>query len=1172
MATRSDLANVTLLVPLRPPYHCPACLPVYRDYVDHGGLSRHLRRVHGGHLNFECRACHVQSEKLKEIKLHQARSTNCAGALPPMSPNHTCRDPKPRGRIPTGARRRNRSKDYGLDEAYLASQSATNNEVSASHHLSPESPPAVDPVQVPPASVSPANMTCTPPRNNDDPNQPPEPAASPSSPPLVRRPRRRTRQRRRRTSNSSTASPTTTGPSTLEPPPDEPAATVEDIHPLPPPAVSIPEEPPPEPDTTDTNAEPPAWVIAWRNRFDCALDEDMLEAMVNDLSNLAKSMIPQPTRHQRPRHNRPQRNQHYNHRSDANAAAASRIQRLYRANRSKAFDEITRGPGRYCNIDKTTLEEHFTSVYGLRQVPQEPLVNLLPPPPQPTTSDPLSAAFTPSEVAKRLARCHNTAPGPDHIRYYIWRRLDPQGHILAALFNAIRRTGHIPESWRTSTTILLHKKGDQSCTNNWRPIALANTLGKIYSACVANRLLLWCEENNIISSAQKGFMRFEGCSEHSFVLQSTIQDARRRNRECHVAWLDLANAFGSVPHNTILTCLRWCGLDPSSIDCIESLLKGCHTSIRTSSGYTNPIPICAGVKQGCPLSPILFNLVIEPALRLINNLQHGYQLHDQAISILAYADDVTIVSNSTTGLQAQLDLLSTWAQCSGLAFNPSKCATLSVASKYRCATNPSFTIQESSIPQLGKNDYYQHLGVPTGFSLGKSAEAIIDDIISDLKRIDNSRLAPWQKIDCVSTFLTSRLTFHLTVGNVQKRKLSILDKHIKRSVKRWMYLPQRASPELIYMPHGQGGANITPCNLLADVAQVSHAVHLLLSRDTTVSALAFKTLRLVVEKRIKRLPTDADLCTYLAGSMANEFGCDPYDIPSVWTRLRMATRRLKKRIDINWTPNNDGTLIPIINGRPINKNTAAKSISAAVRESFLGSLLNKPDQGKAYKIIATNHHSNHFLREGNFTRFADWRFIHRARLSVVPLRGLRRFGNASQTCRKCRRQRETLAHVINHCPPNFRMITMRHNAILERLNNSFNHRNLTVYSNQQIPDFPSSCRPDLVVLNSNPKTATIVDVATPFENGADAFHRARTEKINKYTDLANHFRSQGYDTFIDAFVVGALGGYDAANEGILQRLGVNRNYAKLMKKLMVSDCIRFSRDIYANHLSNHQRN
>ncbi|XP_023225266.1 uncharacterized protein LOC111626188 [Centruroides sculpturatus] len=1177
MATASDCTEVTLLVPLRPPYQCLPCMPCYRDYVDHGGLARHLRRGHRGKLSFECRACGKRSDKLKEIKLHQSKSASCSSQIPAISPNST-RDPKQRQRLPADPTRpRPRRSTRRQTAACPAPQDS-----DRSPPLSPSNDRA--------ASCTPGQPS--PQSRLDDTSVTPCDTSSCATPPLIRRPRRHRRR--------STHGPTVVADSSTPTRADPPASTniVADVIPeeepatYPPapvdtccqPAQSATSQPTSETTPPDANqltasatTEPPQWVTAWCERFNCALDEDMLEVMVGDLTHLAQSMSPQQrTRtnyHQRqPRQPTAQRS-NYNRPRRYNAAEASRMQRLYRANKRKAFEEITRGTGRYCQIGKSALTDHFNTVNSNSSTCPGISSDQLPPPLQPTSDDPLNSTFTPVEVSTRLSKCHNTAPGPDGVRYYTWRRLDPQGHILAALFNTVHRIGATPAAWRTSTTILLHKKGAQDDIRNWRPIALANTLGKIYAACIANRLLRWCEENNTISTAQKGFMRFEGCSEHTFVLQSIIQDARRKNRECHVAWLDLTNAFGSVPHATIFACLKWCGLGQQSIHRIEQLLTGCHTRIRSCSGLTDPIPILAGVKQGCPLSPILFNIVVEPALRLLSNLQVGYSLHGHSISALAYADDITVASATRSGLQSQLDLLSSWARNSGLSFNAAKCATLSVADKYHCSNSSSgFKIQEARIPQLKKEDHYLHLGIPTGFTIGTTAETVIDGIHKDLRSVDTSCLAPWQKIDCVNTFLLPRLTFHLTLGNTPKRRLNDLDKTIKRCIKRWMHLPQRASPELVYMPNCQGGANVTPCGILADVAQVSHATNLFLSRDSTISSLATKTLELVVEKRIRRKPTGQDLCTYLSGSMENEFGSDPYDIPSLWTRLRMATRRLRNRINLNWHPNEDGTIIPSIDGELVKKPTAVNTISTAVKTTFLSSLLRKPDQGKVFKLTATNKNSNHFLHDGNYIRFADWRFIHRARLSVVPLRGLRRFGNASQQCRRCQRHRETLAHVINHCPPNLSQITKRHNAILDRLINAIDRKNLRIFTNQQIPDFHSACRPDLVVLNNSPKTATIIDIATPFENGEDAFNRAREEKVRKYEDLATHYRRQGYDTYIDAFIVGALGGYDAANEGVIQRLGISRNYAKLMRRLMVSDCIKASRDIYTSHLGPRYQN
>ncbi|XP_023237072.1 uncharacterized protein LOC111636127 [Centruroides sculpturatus] len=197
---------------------------------------------------------------------------------------------------------------------------------------------------------------------------------------------------------------------------------------------------------------------------------------------------------------------------------------------------------------------------------------------------------------------------------------------------------------------------------------------------------------------------------------------------------------------------------------------------------------------------------------------------------------------------------------------------------------------------------------------------------------------------------------------------------------------------------------------MADLAQINHAIRLFYSRDDKVSSIANNALRIVVQKRIRRDPTAEDICTYLNGSMEEDFGSKATDIRSVWTRLRATTRRLRTRIPIEWSPGESSPILTI-NGSIVNKSTCSSTLSSLIRLNHLLSLHRKPDQGKAYKITSACRESNHFMKEGKYTHFADWRFVHRARLSVVPLRGHRRFGNQPKRCRRCSYNNETLAHV-----------------------------------------------------------------------------------------------------------------------------------------------------------------
>ena len=134
----------------------------------------------------------------------------------------------------------------------------------------------------------------------------------------------------------------------------------------------------------------------------------------------------------------------------------------------------------------------------------------------------------------------------------------------------------IPGSWKNTSTILIYKKGHLTSPSSWRPISLINTVAKIFTGCI-NRRFLVIKKHKLLSPAQKGFLQSEGCLEHNFILQSSIQDAKRRRQEISIAWLDLTNAFGSVLHSVIFDALRSKGFHPNTVRLIMNLYKGSST-------------------------------------------------------------------------------------------------------------------------------------------------------------------------------------------------------------------------------------------------------------------------------------------------------------------------------------------------------------------------------------------------------------------------------------------------------------------------------------------------------------------------------------------------------------------------------------------------------------------
>ena len=329
---------------------------------------------------------------------------------------------------------------------------------------------------------------------------------------------------------------------------------------------------------------------------------------------------------------------------------------------------------------------------------------------------------TEAEVAAKLRSAANTAPGADRAEYAHLKRMDPSGKILTLIFNTCLRARNVPAVWEEAVTVLIFKKGDSADISNFRPIALMSCVYKLLMGTLAKRITRWAIHAGILSLEQKCAWPTEGCYEHTYILKSLVGQARRNRKKRCVEWLDIRNAFGSVPHSAILHTLRHLAVPKELVSLIMNAYTGASTTVKTPDGATRAIPICAGVKQGCPLSPIFFNLCIELILRRVKSaatkLKTGQCVHyGSLLSCLAYADDLVIVARNRAALQTLLDAALEAARVVGFTFCPDKCASLSLTSTKQRATFvevQDFLIQGQHIPALENEEPYRYLGVPIG--------------------------------------------------------------------------------------------------------------------------------------------------------------------------------------------------------------------------------------------------------------------------------------------------------------------------------------------------------------------------------------------------------------------------------------------------------------------------
>ncbi|KAJ3583336.1 hypothetical protein NHX12_023069, partial [Muraenolepis orangiensis] len=133
---------------------------------------------------------------------------------------------------------------------------------------------------------------------------------------------------------------------------------------------------------------------------------------------------------------------------------------------------------------------------------------------------------------------------------------------------------------------------------------------RLFSAIINKRLTNACS----INKRQKGFTTAPGCSEKLLLVEGVRKISKEARSPLAMVFIDLAKAFDSISHEHRKETLVQRRIDPGIVEMINDSYRDSSTRVQTSNGYSGKIAIEIGVKQGDPLSPLLFNLAIDPLL------------------------------------------------------------------------------------------------------------------------------------------------------------------------------------------------------------------------------------------------------------------------------------------------------------------------------------------------------------------------------------------------------------------------------------------------------------------------------------------------------------------------------------------------------------------------------
>ena len=261
----------------------------------------------------------------------------------------------------------------------------------------------------------------------------------------------------------------------------------------------------------------------------------------------------------------------------------------------------------------------------------------------------------------------NKTPGTDGLPAEFYRFFWPDiCHDLIASYNYAFQHGTMSISQRRGIISLIPKKGkDKSILENLSPISLLNVDYKILTKIVANRIEKILPL--LINPNQTGYVKSRYIGENVRLINDIINYTDRLNLKGIALFLDFKKAFDSIEWSYLSETLRLFNFGPD----IQNWIKVSYSNVTTcvlNNGYASTFfSLHRGVRQGCPLSGILFVLGIELFSRAVkkDTTIKGIQVNKYELKISQYANDTTVFVHDLDSVTSLLNLLSDFHTCSG---------------------------------------------------------------------------------------------------------------------------------------------------------------------------------------------------------------------------------------------------------------------------------------------------------------------------------------------------------------------------------------------------------------------------------------------------------------------------------------------------------------------------
>ncbi len=199
----------------------------------------------------------------------------------------------------------------------------------------------------------------------------------------------------------------------------------------------------------------------------------------------------------------------------------------------------------------------------------------------------------------------------------------------------------------------LHKGGDALQFENYKGITMGHVLTKVFAMILEARLSNWAEERGLCARGQASFRKDLRTTDNLYILQTLIEQSTHKRKKVYCCFMDFRKAFDIVPCDLLWQVLAEMGIVGRFMQCLQSMYSQDNVRVmHPTEGLSARFSCGIGVKQSCPLSPLLFGLYLDGVEKHLDALDgdSSPQLVDIVVKLLLYADDLALMSETPQGL------------------------------------------------------------------------------------------------------------------------------------------------------------------------------------------------------------------------------------------------------------------------------------------------------------------------------------------------------------------------------------------------------------------------------------------------------------------------------------------------------------------------------------------